>query len=384
MLAEIPVSQIDSNPFNARTRYDQVSIQRLAESISSSGQLVTARVRPHPRQLGKYQLVYGHRRFAATKQLGLEKLRVEVVEVSDEHMLQESIIENLEHEALSDFEKGLSFHKLNKEFGKTYDQIGKLFGVSQQHVSNLISMLKLFDPLQLQSDQVLQDALFRITQRHARILAHVQDVNTRANFAKMIVNENWSPKELSNVVSRLRTWCKPEGEQRTPLLGHDEIEDRKSRFHNQRDSPQTVELKSLILKEFQLANEGRDFESFRHIHLFDHGFTLYSCFPQIDKIEKKRALERQKTWFYNVAPQLTWKIDDLFVKLLGESAALATLRVHYRKRNHSEDLDQRGTIVFVKVKNEWRILHEHWSLLEEDVKTSHGFELVDELVRLFD
>jgi ParB family transcriptional regulator, chromosome partitioning protein len=381
---EIPISQIDSNPFNSRYRYDQASIRRLADSFASGGQLVSARVRPHPTLSGKYQLVYGHRRFAAAKHLGLEKLRVEVAVLSDEQMLQESIIENLERETLSDYEKALSFHRLNKDFGKTYDQIGKLFGLSQQYISNLISMLKLFDPAQLQSDQALQDALFRITQRHARILAHIQDIGTRANFAKMVVNENWSPKDLSNVVSRLRTWCKSDGETRSSLEARGENEsDLISRFHNRRDSSEVVEVKSLILKEFRLANEGRDFESFRHIHLFDHGFTLYSCFPQIDKIEKKRAIERQKTWFYNVAPQLTWKIEDLIVRLLGDSAALATLRVRYRKRNHSEDLDQRGTIVFVKVENEWKILHEHWSLLEDD-KSPRGFELVDELVRLFD
>ncbi len=382
MITEIPISQIDSNPYNSRSRYDQQSIKHLSDSIRTNGQIVLVKVRPHPSDKGKYQLVYGHRRFAAAKQSGFEKIRAEIVELTDEQMLQESIVENLEHESLSDFEKALAFQKLNKEFGKTYEQIGKSFGLSPQYVCNLIAMLKLFDPSLIQSDSVLHDSLFRISQRHARILSHVQDVSTRANFTKMTVNEDWSPRDLSNIVSRLRTWCKPE-EKEINKSKEEKDGKWKSQFHDERDSADVIELKSLILKEFQLANEGLDFESFKKLHLFDHGFTLYSCFPQIDRVEKKRAVERQKRWFYNVAPQLTWKIEHLFVKLLGEDSALATLRVHYRKRDRGEDLEQRGTMVFIKVKHEWKTLHEHWSLLE-DATVPNGYHLADELVRLFE
>ena len=59
-------------------------------------------------------------------------------------MLQMAIVENLQRQDASDYEKGLLFRKLSEEFHLTYEEIGGLIGKSKQLVSNHIAMTELF------------------------------------------------------------------------------------------------------------------------------------------------------------------------------------------------------------------------------------------------
>jgi ParB family chromosome partitioning protein len=119
-LCEIDLGLLDDNPFNSRLNYDYREIELLAQSISEHGLLSPIKVR---KKANRYQVVFGHRRVRAMKLLKLTTIPADLCELSDQQMCEMSFAENVSREDLSDYEKALHFEKMNREFGKTYEEI---------------------------------------------------------------------------------------------------------------------------------------------------------------------------------------------------------------------------------------------------------------------
>ena len=110
----------------------------------------------------------------------------------------------------------------------------------------------------------------------------------------------------------------------------------------------------------------KNYSSFEKIHLFNEGYSLYSAFGVAELEEAERARAKEKEWFYEIAPNLTWNLSDFKVRILG-NVAIATLTVIYSPINSSQNsrhLPTRGTVVLLKQGGNWRILHEHYSTVE--------------------
>jgi ParB/RepB/Spo0J family partition protein len=199
----IPVTQLEPNIF--LTRYsDPVSIDELADSIKSLGQLEAIGVRPHPSKIDYYQIIYGHRRLAAIKKLGWKEIRAEVKQVDDSGMLQMAIVENLQRQDASDYEKGLLFRKLSEEFDLTYEEIGGLIGKSKQLVSNHIAMTKICSNEDVQSDAELLFSIHKLSEAHARVLARIEDPKERIDLVKLCIKEHLCARELKALIGRPR------------------------------------------------------------------------------------------------------------------------------------------------------------------------------------
>src|SRR5271169_1003992 len=122
---DIPLSLIDDNPFNCRKSYIKQEDQKLANSLKLLGLMSPVKLR---RNGLRYQLVYGHRRVRAARSLSWQTIRAEVEDLSDESMLELSLVENIERKNLSDFETAISYWRMNREFGMTFEEIGNLTG----------------------------------------------------------------------------------------------------------------------------------------------------------------------------------------------------------------------------------------------------------------
>ncbi len=362
MEAEIPLDSIEWNPYNSRLHYSDSNIRRLNLSLSKHGQLVPVKVRPSPKHEGKYELVYGHRRFLAAKNLGWKSIRASVVGADDSQMIFESLIENLDREELSDYEKAFTLKRLNRDFHLTYEQIGALLGRSKQHVGNYIAMLNLFDPDFLASKTDAIDFLHKVSEHHARILARVKDPSVRFDLLERIVKENISVRELSAIVGRLRSWFKSNDIQRIPddesIASAPELSSSFSYEGEQRK-----QIFSLIVNKLRLIHSG-DFQSVEDMQIFDDSFSLFSAFPPFEKIEKNYALSRVKNWSYELAPRLAYKIGDFDAEILND-VAFATLTLSYSGSFYDRQIKMRagGTIILVRKGGKWKIRHEHWSRL---------------------
>ncbi|MEM3404637.1 MAG: ParB/RepB/Spo0J family partition protein [Nitrososphaeria archaeon] len=200
---KIRLSDVEPTLGIGRILGDSSAIE-LLDSMQSVGQLAPIKVRPHPTKVGKYQLVYGHRRYAAALRLGWETIMAEVEDLDDEAMLQQAIVENIQRKDLTDYEKALLFERLHVEFNRTYDEIARLVGKSKQYVANHIAMLRLFDRRRLATDKELESLLSSLTEHHCRILARLPTQEERVMMAKLIIREKLCVRETDKLVGRIR------------------------------------------------------------------------------------------------------------------------------------------------------------------------------------
>jgi ParB/RepB/Spo0J family partition protein len=364
LLSDLPVERIHPNPFNSRANYSPASITKLAESMKHAGQLSPVRVR-RGRKIDEYELIYGHRRLFAAKTLGWKSIKGEILEnVRDSEMIIHSFVENAERQDLSDFEKAMVFDKTKRLLGISYAEIGVIFGVSKQLVSNHLAMLRLFPPEDLESDAALKEALYQISEHHARVLLRVDDSGTRENLAKMVVNENLSVRELSKLMQRLRSWfmySEPEGVESKNLSTDYEKYYRQEEMNG---------IRRVIDTEVGLCASKDSFER-ELASIYDREYALYSGIPPFTLLESERALTRERFFYECVVSSCKPSLEDIKINLLGNAAvATLTLILAIPHENGSVSARFRGTIVLVKRRSNWKIIHEHFSSLEERAPVS--------------
>jgi ParB family chromosome partitioning protein len=138
---EIALDQIERNPNQTRSRFDDSQLAELAQSIASTGVVQPVVVRELPG--GRYQLIMGERRWRASQKAGKSTIPAIVRHVSDEQALEMTIVENLQREDLNPMEQARAFERLSREFKLTQEQMAVRTGKDRASVSNFIRLLKL-------------------------------------------------------------------------------------------------------------------------------------------------------------------------------------------------------------------------------------------------
>lgn len=194
--AEIPVADIDPNPKQPRSDFDQAGIDSLAASIESVGLLQPIVVRS---QGERYVLVAGERRLRASKQAGLETVSAVIRDETDDSTnLTEALVENLQREDLSVLEEAAAFQQLLEVFGMTHDEVAKQVGRSRSAVTNTVRLLQLPGPIQAML------ANGSLTAGHARALLGSDDDAYAIHIAERAVAEGWTVRRVEEAI-RLRS-----------------------------------------------------------------------------------------------------------------------------------------------------------------------------------
>jgi ParB family chromosome partitioning protein len=109
----LPVSEIVPNPWQPRRVFNEAKLSELAESIREVGLLQPIVVR---RVESAYQIVAGERRWRAHKLVGLEEIKVLVVDCTDQDMAVLALVENIGRDDLADYEISISIRRTEREF----------------------------------------------------------------------------------------------------------------------------------------------------------------------------------------------------------------------------------------------------------------------------
>ncbi len=144
---EISVGQIDRNPFQTRTQFDEEKLAELTASIAASGVVQPIVVRTLSG--GRFQLIMGERRWLASQRAGLETIPAIVREVSDVQAMEMTIVENLQRADLNPMEQARAYQRLSQDFHLTQEQMATRTGKDRASVSNFLRMLKLPESVQL-------------------------------------------------------------------------------------------------------------------------------------------------------------------------------------------------------------------------------------------
>lgn len=189
-LLQIPVSDITVNPYQPRTEFSVEKLTELAESIRENGLIQPVIVRKS--QVWGYELLAGERRWRASKIAGLEKIPAIVKELTDQEMMLQAIIENLQRDNLNPVEEAKSYQTLIDK-GMTHDEIARSMGKSRPYISNLVRLLNL-TPKVLQAVQDNQ-----ISQAHARLLVPLAD-REQERWLENILSETLSVHQLEHLL----------------------------------------------------------------------------------------------------------------------------------------------------------------------------------------
>lgn len=199
---EIPLTQIEVNPFQPRTYFDQQALQELADSIKVHGIIQPITVRRLARD--QYQLISGERRFQASKLAGLKSVPAYIRSADDQQMLEMALIENIQRENLNAIEVALSYQRLITECNLNQEALGDRVGKNRATVTNYLRLLKLPPDIQI----AVRDN--RISMGHARAIINVENPDQQLYIFKKTLAEDLSVRKVEELVRELASSKKEE------------------------------------------------------------------------------------------------------------------------------------------------------------------------------
>lgn len=186
---KINVDDIVRNPYQPRQIFDEESLQTLATSIKRKGVLQPILVVKNLQ--GNYQLVAGERRLRASKIAGLTSIPAIIVNMNAEEQLEVAILENIQREDLNPLEEAESYKRLIDEFHHTQEELSEILGKSRSHVTNILRLLTLPDPVK----KMIREG--KLTFGHARTLVGVEDA---VSIAEDVVRNSLNVRQTESLV----------------------------------------------------------------------------------------------------------------------------------------------------------------------------------------
>jgi len=209
---EIALDHIDRNPNQTRSRFDEVQLGELAQSIAATGVVQPVVVRELAG--GRYQLIMGERRWRASQAAGKTTIPAIVRQVSDEQALEMTIVENLQRADLNPMEQARAFERLGREFKLTQEQMAVRTGKDRASVGNFIRLLKLPVSIQglVESGQLsfgharallALESAERMEKAAAKITALAMSVRQTETFVQGLIHPESKAKKAKAVIDPL-------------------------------------------------------------------------------------------------------------------------------------------------------------------------------------
>jgi ParB family chromosome partitioning protein len=194
-IIEISLENIQVNPYQPRTYFDEESLRELASSIKELGVIQPITVR----KIGdSFQLVSGERRFRASKLIGNKSIPAYIRTANDQEMLEMALVENIQRKNLDPIEVALSYQRLIDEIQLTQEELSVRVGKKRSTVTNYLRLLKL-DPI-LQTG--MRDGF--ISMGHGRALINVKSSEDQLAIYEKILREKLSVRQTEELVKSLK------------------------------------------------------------------------------------------------------------------------------------------------------------------------------------
>lgn len=189
------VNDVEPNRNQPRKDFDEDSLIELADSIRQHGVLQPLLVQ---KKENYYEIIAGERRWRAAKLAGIREIPVLIKELSEQEVVEISLIENIQRENLNPIEEAIAFKRLMDEFHLKQDEIAERVSKSRTAVTNAMRLLKLCDKVQ---KMVIDDM---ISTGHARALLAVDDEKLQYTLAMKVFDEKLSVRETEKLVKNLK------------------------------------------------------------------------------------------------------------------------------------------------------------------------------------
>jgi ParB/RepB/Spo0J family partition protein len=266
VLAYVQPERIDPNPNQPRRQIERSALEELKQSIAERGilqPLLGARGND-----GRVRLIAGHRRLQASKELGLARVPVVLVDhVNEEETVIDAVIENIQRRNLEAWEEGVAYAQLANEFGWTHDEIGKKIGKSRAYVSTRVRAAEKLSPL---VKEVLVTGDWQPLQNGTRVPASDEIHNQTVEETTALLNS-------VDVIRRLTT------------LGFAEQEALLANIGQRLNSAQKLTVKDVV----ELIRTGRAGDAPKQLSFVDLGLDeldLYHQWGSENRAERSQKL----------------------------------------------------------------------------------------------
>ncbi|MDE5819477.1 MAG: ParB/RepB/Spo0J family partition protein [Lachnospiraceae bacterium] len=190
----VKITMVEPNRDQPRKNFDEDALQELADSIKQFGLLQPILVQQRD---GYYEIVAGERRWRAAKLAGLKEVPVIIRNLTEQEIVEISLIENIQRENLNPIEEAQAYKKLLTEFNLKQDEVAERVSKSRAAVTNSMRLLKLSDEVQ---QMVISDM---ISTGHARALLAIEDANEQYALAQRIFDEKLSVRDIEKLVKSI-------------------------------------------------------------------------------------------------------------------------------------------------------------------------------------
>ena len=190
----LPISQVETCSSQPRKRFDDESLQELADSISQHGIIQPLTVRKL--SSGYYQIIAGERRWRAARLAGLQEVPVIVIEADDRKAAELAMIENLQREDLNPMEEAAGFQSLIESYHMTQEEAAQRVGKSRSAVTNALRLLGLTPAVR----KLVEEG--KLSAGHARALVPLSP-SLQESAASAIVSGGLSVRQTEALVKRL-------------------------------------------------------------------------------------------------------------------------------------------------------------------------------------
>ena len=194
---QVRIDQIEANPFQPRTDFNENELRELADSIREHGIIQPLTLRKI--DSGRYQLIAGERRLRASVMAELTEIPAYIRVANDEQMLEMALVENIQREDLNPIEIAISFQRLLEECRIRQEELSQKVGKDRTTISNYIRLLKLPSEIQV----AVRDNL--ISMGHARALINIDDEKAQLLVLKNILEQKASVRQVEEMVRNIST-----------------------------------------------------------------------------------------------------------------------------------------------------------------------------------
>lgn len=190
----VKITMVEPNREQPRKTFDEDALNELAESIKQFGLLQPILVQDRK---DHYEIIAGERRWRASKIAGLKEVPVIIKDLTEQEIVEISLIENIQRENLNPIEEALAYKKLLNEFNLKQEEVAERVSKSRTAVTNSMRLLKLEDAVQ----QMVIDE--KISTGHARALLAIEDGEQQITIAQKIIDEKLSVRDIEKLVKNL-------------------------------------------------------------------------------------------------------------------------------------------------------------------------------------
>lgn len=204
----INIAKVEPNREQPRKKFDEDALLELSDSIKKYGVLQPLLVQERD---DYYEIIAGERRWRAAKLANIKEVPVIIKKLSEQEIMEISLIENIQREDLNPIEEALAYKKLLEEFNLKQDEVAERVSKSRTAITNAMRLLKLNDKVQ----QMVIDEM--LTTGHARALLGIADQEQQYTVAQQIFDNKLSVRDTEKLVKNIQNEKNNAKEEKKPL-----------------------------------------------------------------------------------------------------------------------------------------------------------------------